>query len=337
MSDLIRWGLMGAGAILDRFLLGAMNVDNMEIKAIASRTRESAERQAKKYGIPEVNTYEELVNRDDIDVVYINSIHPAHCEMAIMAMNAKKAVLVEKPAAVNHSDYLKMVDCARKNNVFFMEAVWTRFFPMWNKLKELIAEGEIGTIRMLESAFSFRLENESPTSRLLDPNQAGGGLLDVGVYNLNFSNIILNKYPAKITGLAAINTDENKYGVDEVAGIILQYDKGELSICKCGVRCDLPETAFIYGSEGYIEIPHFYKPEKAIIVKGDKKREIDMPVTQRIANVKDEGYQYEIMHVNECLRKGLKESEIVPFSHTLEILKECDELRQAWGLKYPFE
>ena len=338
MSEkIIRWGLMGAGAILDRFMPGVRNVPDMEVVAIASRTEESAKRQADKYNIPDINTYEELVARDDIDVLYINTIHPKHCEMAIMAMNAGKSVLVEKPAAVNAADFAKMAECAKKNNVFMMEAVWTRFFPMWDKLREVIAQGEIGKVKMLESAFCFELENESPASRLLDMNQAGGSLLDVGVYNLNFANIILGKYPVDIKGCAATNTDENNFGVDEVDGFVLKYDSGQIAMCKCAVRCNMPENGAIYGTKGYIELPEFYKPQRAIIHTGDKVREIQCPVPQIDLKSPDQGYQYEIKHVNECLRRGVKESSAVPFSHTEEILKECDSIREAWGIRYPFE
>jgi len=338
MSEkIIRWGLMGAGAILDRFMLGVMNVDNMEVVAIASRTPESAKRQAEKYNIPEINTYEELVNRDDIDIVYINSIHPAHCDMAIMAMNAKKAVLVEKPAAVNAADFAKMAECAKKNNVFMMEAVWTRFFPIWDKVREVIESGKIGKICMIESAFCFALDKESASSRLLDVNQAGGSLLDVGVYNLNFANIITGKYPKDLSGHAAINTDDNNYGIDEAAAFVLHYDTGELAICKCAVRCNMAETAYIYGTKGNMVIPHFYKPEKVAVSAGREIKLIEDKVPQRVEGIEDEGYQFEIMHVNDCLRKGLKESPVVPHSHTMEILRECDNLRSKWGIKYPFE
>ena len=337
MERKIRWGLMGAGAILDRWMLGALQHDDMEIVAIASRTPESAKKMAEKYNIPEVVTYDELVAREDIDVVYIPVIHPAHKELSIKAMNAGKAVLVEKPAAVNAGDFSDMIECAKKNNVFLMEADWTRFFPLYEDIKQVINSGEIGKVRILQSSFCFSQEEEKADGRLLDPNKAGGSMLDVGVYNLQFANIILGKYPEKLVGLASIDSDDNHFMVDESAAYVASYDEGELAVLTSSVRTHIPENAYIYGSKGHIEIYDFYKPSKAKIVVGNTERIIENPISQKIQGIVDEGYQYEIAHVNECIRKELKESDIAPMELTLEILKECDSLRKQWGLIYPFE
>lgn len=335
----VRWGLLGAGSILDRIMKGTAQFDDMEFVAIASRTIESAKRMAERYNIPEVmESYEALVARDDIDVVYISAIHPAHKDLAIMAMNAGKAVLVEKPAAVNAADFAEMVECAKKNNVFLMEAFWMRFFPTFKLIKDVIKSGEIGDVRVIQAAFSFSQgENENPKGRLLDPNQAGGALLDVGIYTLHFANLLLDKFPVELTGLAAINSDENQFGVDETAGMVARFDKGELAMLTCGVRGSMPETGYIYGSKGHIMIPHFYKPSEVQVVVGEKSRTIGEPVPQRVEGVEDEGYQFEFAYVNECVRNGVKEPDVLPWSVTEEILKEADGLRAKWGLKYPFE
>ena len=137
-KEKIRWGLLGAGVIIDRWIKGAMQVEDMEIAAVASRTAESARHMAEKYGIPEVMSYGELLGRDDIDAVYVPVPHTAHKDLTIRALEAGKNVLVEKPAAVTAADFEEMAACAKKNGKFLMEAVWTRFFPLAGKLEEVL-------------------------------------------------------------------------------------------------------------------------------------------------------------------------------------------------------
>lgn len=332
----IRWGLLGSGIILDRWMQGARQVKGMEIAAIASRTRASAEKMAARYDIPEVLTYDEMVAREDIDIVYVPVPHTAHKELAIKAMNAGKHVLVEKPAAVCAADFKEMAECARKNGVFLMEAVWTRFFPTIIKAKELIAQGAIGEVRMIESSFAFRVGDDY-SGRLTDPEQAGGGLLDVGVYNLHFARMIMERDPVKLTGLAAIGTDELKLQVDEQAGFIGMYENGALAVSTCGIRTATVDTAMVYGTKGYLEIPVFWKPFGLKLVADGETTAFDLPIPQTVEGMTDEGYQLEIRYVNDCLRNGVTESPMMPWEETLAVLEQCDQLRAQWGLKYPFE
>lgn len=331
MNRKIRWGLLGAGKILDRWMKGACQIDDMEIVAVASRTRESAAKTAEKFQIPEVLTYEEMLSREDIDIVYIPVPHTAHMELAIKAMEAGKSVLVEKPAGINVHQWEKMTECAKKNQVFLMEAVWTRFFPL---IKEIEAHlKDIGDVRVVSTNFSFR--NEDMTSRLMDPNRVGGSLLDVGVYDLHFTKMILKKEPIFISGVASMDTDEHHLQVDEQAAWIAQYDKWELGLMCSSIRTDMIDTAYIYGTKGHMVIPQFWKPWQLQLTVGDKTEVIERPVPQKSAGIEDEGYQFEIAHVNQCIRDGIKESPVMTWEETVSILKQCDMLRKQWGLKYP--
>ncbi len=333
----IRWGLLGAGAILNRWMKGAVQVGNMEIAAVSSRTPETAEKMRAKFGIPEALSYDELLERDDIDVVYVAVPHTAHKELAIRAMRAGKAVLVEKPAAVTAADWEEMTACAKECGVFLMEAVWTRFFPLIAEIRKIIEAGEIGSVRAVQSAFSFRTMPGTGDSRLLDPARAGGGLLDTGVYNLHFADIVYGKAPQKLTGLASFDTDELHLKIDEQAAYVAQYDRGELAVMASGVRTDMDDTAYIYGTEGQIVVPVFWKPVTARVTTASGTRTIECPVPQCVEGVEDEGYQFEIAYVNVCLREGVTESPVVPWHKTAEVLACCDELRKSWNYRYPFE
>ena len=333
MQRKIRWGLLGAGNILHRWMKGVRQVEDMEIAAVSSRTKERAQLMAETFRIPEALTYEELLARKDIDIVYIPVPHPAHKDLAIRAMNAGKAVLVEKPAGINARELDEMVACARKNGVFFMEAVWTRFFPLIEQLHPYFSEDGIGEVRAISTNFSYRTED--PSSRLFDLERAGGGLLDTGVYNLHFNHMILQKNPVRLIGMASMNTDEMHLPVDEQAAYIAQYEKGELGMMCSAVRTDMIDTAYIYGTKGHVILPKFWKPTRAQIVIGEKTEVLECPVQQKVPGIEDEGYQYELRHVNACLRDGKKESPVMTWQASHDILSQCDELRRQWNLVYP--
>lgn len=217
-----------------------------------------------------------------------------------------------------------------------MEAVWTRFFPVMKKTLAYIEEGKIGDVRMVQSSFSFRVPDDD-RSRLVDPAQGGGGLLDVGVYNLHLTQMIYKRAPVKLIGLASMDTDDLHLQVDEQASYIGQYDRGELSILTSGIRTHMMDTAYIYGTEGYLVLPTFWKPTRLEIVIGNHTEVIEENVPQKIPGIEDEGYQYEIAYVNECIRKGIGESPQLTWDASLSVLRQMDHLRKDWGLIYPFE
>lgn len=332
----IRWGLLGAGNILNRWMKGARQPEDMEIAAVASRTRERAKETARRFQIPEALSYEELLARKDIDVVYIPVPHGAHRELALRAMEAGKAVLVEKPAAINGAEFREMTDLARAKGTFLMEAAWTKFFPLVKDLEEWISEKGIGGVRVIQVNFSSKSAPDR-APRLFDPCQAGGGLLDIGVYNLHFCRMLLKKNPVGLTGLATLEGDAPGRQVDQQAAYVARYDRGELAMMGSGIRTSMPDTAWIYGPRGHIAVPHFWKPTRMEVVTEEGTRVIERKVPQRLPGMEDEGFQYEIRHVNQCLRQGLIQSPVMTWEDTLSVLDQCDQLRAKWGLVYPKE
>ena len=331
-----RWGLMGAGGLLPRWMNGAKQTDEIEIPAIASRTRETARRQALEYAIPDAMTYDEILERRDLDVLYILTPHTAHKELAIGAMEAGFPVVVEKPAAVTAADWDEMTSCARANGVFLMEAVWTCCFPLTQRTLEIIRSGRIGRVRNLQTTFAFRNPDDY-TGRLYDPMLAGGALLDVGVYCLHYARMIFGEDPVETTALASVDTDSLHLRVDEQIAVACRYKDGALAVSNAAIRTEMPDTAVIYGTEGSIRVPDFWKPERLEIECAGSREIIEEPVPQRVPGVRDEGYAFEIRHVNECLRKGLTESPLVPHEATASVLRQCDMIRERCGLRFPFE
>ena len=155
MGKKIRWGLLGAGSIVDSWMMGLLQCDDCEVTAVSSRTEASARKVADRWNLPKVETYEQMCGDPEIDVVYIPVPHTQHKELAIMAMEHGKSVLCEKPSAVNAGELREMTTCAKKNNVFFMEAAWTRFFPVTEKMLEMVRSGRIGDVRHVQASFDY--------------------------------------------------------------------------------------------------------------------------------------------------------------------------------------
>lgn len=324
----VRWGICGAGSVVRRWIKGARQVRHTGITAIASGTKESAAAAAAELGIPEVLSFEEMAARKDIDVIYVAVPNTLHKELAVRALRAGKHVLVEKPAAVTASEFREMTAEAEKSGCFLMEAMWTRFFPVMQQIRKCIDSGEIGSVRMLQSSFGFRADPSAGNRRLFDPEQAGGSLLDVGVYSLHFADMIFQEEPVRITGLSSFDTDGLHLQVDEQTVCTAQYRGGELAVMISAVRTALSGTAWIYGTKGHMEIPDFWKPSEVRIVSEKGARTVRESVRQRVSGIEDEGYQYEIAHVNDCIRKGLTESPVMTWEKSISVLNLCDRLRE---------
>ncbi len=323
----IKWGIIGPGWIADKFANGLACVKGTSIKAVGSRSKERAEAFAQKFGVPNAyGSYEEVVNDPEVDIVYIATPHPAHKEGALMSLKAGKAVLCEKPFTVNAPDTEEVIGIAREKKLFLMEAMWTRFLPAIVKTREWIKKGAIGEILMFKGDFGFRRISE-PEGRLLNPNLAGGALLDVGIYPVSFASMLFGTQPSEILSMAHIGST----GVDEQFAALFRYSEGRMASITSAVRAELGNGAEIIGTDGIIRIPHCWWADSAVLVVGDK--EVETYKSPYMVN----GYEYEAIEAVSCLKEGKLESEVMPLEESLEIMKTLDEMRSQWGLKYPFE
>ena len=202
MEKTIRWGIIGTGRIARKFALGLSYTKNARLVAVASRTKESADQFADEFAdtsgeIARHVGVAALANDDAVDVVYIATPHPMHKDGTLQCLNHGKAVLCEKPFAMNVSEATEMSECARSNGVFLMEAVWSHFFPAMAKVRQIIASGIIGEIRLVQSSFCYSADWD-PDGRLLSPTLGGGALLDVGIYNVALAQMVFQKPPTRI-------------------------------------------------------------------------------------------------------------------------------------------
>jgi predicted dehydrogenase len=327
MVNPIRWGILGTGWIASEFAQGLMRLPDAELVAVGSRTLEPAQRFAERYGVPHRHAgYEALARDTHVDVIYVATPNPLHREHTILCLEAGKPVLCEKPFALNAREAENMIQVAREKELFLMEAMWSRFFPLMGELRALLAQSAIGDVQMLAADLCFHFDFD-PSDRRYDPNLGGGALLDLGVYLVSLASMIMGP-PSRIGGLGHLG----ETGVDEQAGIVLGYDQGQVSTLFTSVRVDSPVEAVIIGTRGQIRLhPMWIHPNKVTLtVAGQQPTTIEKPYGGN-------GYQFEAAEVMRCLRADKLESDLMPLSETLSIMQTMDAIRAQWGLKFPGE
>ena len=327
MADRVRWGVLGPGGIARRFATGLQAVKDADLVAVGSRAKETADAFGDEFQIPRRHVgYDELANDGEVDVIYVATPHVFHMENTLLCLEAGKAVLCEKPFAMNAAQSQIMIDKARETDLFLMEAMWTHFRPAITKVRELVADGAIGEVRQVKADFCFR-GDWNPEARHLNLALGGGGLLDVGVYCIAFAQMVYDREPRAVTGFA----DLVETGADGQAAMVLSYDDGAFAVLTCAVRTSSPHEAYVLGTEGYIRIPHsFWKSDRLVLVKGDEEEKF-------VYDLLGNGFGYEAQEVGHCLRAGERESSIMPLEKTMAIQRTMDRLRGQWGLKYPME
>lgn len=326
MTDKIRWGILATGAIAREFALGLQHVPDAALVAVGSRTQQSADEFGSRFGIPRCHaSYEALAHDPDVDVIYVATPHTLHKENTLLCLDAGKAVLCEKPIAINTADTQTMIGRAQEKNLFLMEAMWMRFIPATLKALELLKSGVIGDVLMLQSDFGYGLEFD-PAHIAYDPHMGGGALLDVGIYPLTLAYLFFGE-PDSISSEAVLG----RTGTDDLNAMVLKYAGGRLAQLSSAVSVETPCEALFLGTKGSLKIHFpFWASQKLTLKIGGKTDVIDVPM---VGN----GYNYEAEEVGRCLRAGKIESERCPHAETLAIMRQMDSMRAAWGLKYPGE
>ena len=323
----IRWGILGTGRIARKFASDLSLVENAVLIATGSRNRQSGDGFNKEFPVKYCHySYLELVQNREVDVIYISTPHNLHYENTMLCLQHNKAVLCEKPFAMNSSQATKMINLAKEKKVFLMEAIWTKFLPHYIKMQEMIGQGALGDVKAVLANFGFIPVKEAP-KRLFDPALGGGTLMDIGIYNVFMALSVLGK-PDHID--AAITRAST--GVDEQCAVTFRYKNGALAQLFSTFLSNLSIEADICGSKGRIRLTtRFCAPSSTVEFYPDKadSREI-IPVERE----QGFGYQYEARHVTECLLNGLTESPVVSFADTLLLMETLDRIREVAGIRY---
>ena len=315
----VRWGVLGPGGIATQFATGMELVDDGEIVAVASRSQERADAWGDRFGVARrYDAYEALVDDAEVDAVYVATPHSRHEADALLALEAGKHVLCEKPFALNAAQAQRMADTARAQGVFCMEALWTRFLPSYRVLQEVIGEGRIGDVLLVDADFGFRMPVQP--GRHFDLDLGGGALLDLGIYPIQLCTLLLG-LPERIVADGVLA----ETGADEQVAAVLHFAGDRLGVVKAALRVPMACTGRIMGTDGVIELPAFMHCPLWVVVNGE-----------RIETAwEGEGLRFQVEEVHRCLAEGATESPVVPLDETVAIARILDEIRSQVGVVYP--
>lgn len=321
MDKKIKWGIIGLGKISHKFARDLLLVQNSELEAVASRDLSKAKVFSEKFNSNKFyGSYKELLNDSFIDIVYIGTLNHTHENLTILALEHKKAVLCEKPFAINKKQVLRMIHASKKNNVFLMEAMWTRFIPAIKKIKSSIDSGEIGDIKYINADFSFNAD--SSIQRTYDKELGGGSLLDIGIYPIFLAYLLLGN-PSKIN--ASAHYFES--GADSQLAMIFNYENAQ-AILFSSFNSNSKRVAKISGTLGEIIIDEpWNETDSFSILKDNDTTAISLPTVGR-------GYTHEIIECNTCLTENILESRFWSHQHSIELITILDRVREKINLRY---
>ncbi|XP_033757083.1 trans-1,2-dihydrobenzene-1,2-diol dehydrogenase-like [Pecten maximus] len=327
----LRWGICGAGKISNDFCsaMSTLPKGEHEVVAVAARKLESAKEFGDKFGAKVTyDSYEALSKDPNVDIVYIGTIHINHVEMSMLMLNAGKHVLCEKPMSLNMKQAKLVLQLAKEKKLYFMEATWSRCFPIYQKIKAEIASGNLGDVELLTAKFAIPIKD---VPRLKEKALGGGCLLDIGIYTIQLACMVFDEMPEKITADGVLNEE----GVDQGGCIILKYKGGRMaSLAYSGRTCVVQNSASIHGTKANIELPdRFWCPEKAVFPSGVVTNEV--PEGRQPYNFDNSGgMRYEADHTRRAILEGKLECEAMPHRHSEMVMSISDEVRKQLGVVY---
>lgn len=321
-----RLGIIGTGWIADQMANTVKGMNGVELYAVASRKLETAQAFQSRYGVTKAyGSYEEMVSDDNVQLVYVATPHSHHYENVMLCLDHKKPVLCEKAFTATAWQAEEIIERAHKENIFITEAIWTRYMPLSKTIKETVDSGIIGTPKMISANLCYP-NIDKP--RMYLPELAGGALLDLGVYTLNFAAMIFGTDIEK-TVSTAMMTDT---GVDSQNNITLHYTNDRMSVLTSSNLVKSDRQGIISGDKGHIIVENINNPERMTIVDNDYQviKVVDCPK-------KVTGYEYQVYASMEAIRAGKIECPDMPHEETIRIMRQMDELRKEWGVRYPWD
>jgi predicted dehydrogenase len=326
MGKTYNWAILGCGRIARKFSNDLRLLPNARLYAAASRTIENAQLFANEMGFEKAfGSYEEMLNDPEVEIVYIATPHSHHCEHTLLCLNNKKAVLCEKAFALNKHEVQLMVDSARKNNTFLMEAIYTLFQPSYQKAMEIVRSGELGALKIVRSDFAFNAEKDY-TKRLYNVNLGGGSLLDIGIYPVFMSLKALGK-PSEIKTMASFSPS----GAEETIQMIFRYSGGEMANLASSFASHSSTQTEFWCEHGFVLLNRrFFAPTTiAYSKRAEPVINISFPKKEGL------GYELEAAHVMECVEKGIIESPLLSHSFSLDLMEILDRVRLNAGIVFP--
>ncbi len=322
----MRVGIIGTGWIAEKAAITLAGLTECEAYAVGSRSQEKADAFAAKWNIPKAyGSYAALIADADVDLVYVGTPHSHHYDVTREAILAGKPCLVEKAFMANHRQASDIVRLAREHQVFLAEAIWTRYQPVVATVRQLIADGRIGTPRLVTATLGYSMGDKP---RIMRPDLCGGALLDLGVYALNFVRMFFGADIVSIDGHCV----KSPTGMDLTNAITLVLSDGTLCNLQSSAQCVGDNIGVIAGTEGNLIIDNINNPQQITVNGPDRTYVETIRVPQQIT-----GYEYQFLACRQCLKEGRLEPREMPLDETLYVMQFMDQLRRQWGVRYPMD
>lgn len=325
-NKIMRVGIVATGWIAQKAAITLNSLNNCETYAIGSRSKENADTFSRKWGVPKsYGSYTELINDPDVDLIYVATPHSHHFEVTREALEARKPCLVEKAFMANYRQAKEIVDLARERKVFLAEAIWTRYQPAVQIIRELIAEGRIGKPRLITATLGYSMGDKP---RIMQADLCGGALLDLGVYALNFIRMFTDTDIKTIDG-HCVKSDT---GMDLTNAITVIFNDGILANVQSSACCVGDNIGVIAGTDGNLIIDNINNPQKITVNTHDREFVEEIHVPCQIT-----GYEYQFLACRKALIDGVSETSEMPLDETLYIMQLMDYLRNKWDIHYPMD
>jgi predicted dehydrogenase len=326
----VRWGIAGTGRIASDFAEDLALLPGARLAAVGSRSQESADAFADRFGIPNRHVgYENLAADPEVDAVYVAVPHTGHCDVVLTAIAGGKAVLCEKPFSVNAGEAERMVAAAAAAGVPLMEAMWVRFLPHFIALRELLGEGAVGEVRSFTGDRGALLSTD-PEHRVLNPALAGGALLDLGVYPVSLASMVFGgRAPERIEALMRPAVT----GVDAQISMLFGYESGAHALISTALDTQSANQVSVVGTAGRIDLPEVWSRSGPLFLTTYEGGESRVYAFEHEGN----GLRHQAGEVGRLLRAGLTESPVIPWQETVDVMRTMDRVREAAGLRYPGE
>ena len=320
---MVRWGICGTGRIAAKMVDQLAGIDDAEVVAVASRDRDRAAGFAARHGIGRSHgSHGALAGDDGVDVVYVATTQEGHHEVVLTMLEAGRAVLCEKPLAMNSTQVEQMCAASEASGVFLMEAMWSRFSQAWRRAREIVHSGDIGEPALLRADLSMKVPPElRDTHRLWDPGRGGGALMDIGIYPLNLA-VFLFGHPHRVRATAVLEGTS----LDRRVTAMLDQAGGVTSVVTTGIDFDGGAAATVFGTEGSVTIePRMHASDALVVARGDRSERIPLEAP---------GLGIQVPEVHRCIESGLVESDVMPHAESIAMHRLTDRIRDLVGLRF---
>lgn len=322
----MKFAIFGPGKIAQSMAAAVTPLEEVERYAVASRDFKRAQDFASEWGFEKAyGSYEEMLADPEVELIYVATPHSHHYEHAKMCLNAGKHVLLEKAFTVNAKQAEELIALAKEKNVLLAEAIWTRYMPSRKMIDDLIESGRIGKVTSVMANLGYELHD---IPRMQEPELAGGALLDLGVYPINFAKMVVKKDVKDVVSTAVMSPK----GIDWTNSITLIFEDDTMAVLHSNMLAGLNRLGAIYGDKGYLEVQNINNAEEIRVYDLDHQLIETIPVPEQI-----NGYEYEVISCIKAIKEGKIECEEMPHEETLWIMRLMDRIRKDWNMVYPFE